>query len=50
MDQTFNALVEDLDQRGLLDETLVIMFSEFGHTQNLMVMLGETTEMSFLSL
>ena len=32
MDQTFSALVEDLDQRGLLDETLVIMFSEFGHT------------------
>ena len=28
-DQTFAALVEDLDQRGLLDETLVIMFSEF---------------------
>ncbi len=32
MDQTFSALVEDLDQRGMLDETLVIMFSEFGHT------------------
>ncbi len=32
MDQTFSALIEDLDQRGLLDETLVVMFSEFGHT------------------
>ena len=32
MDQTFSALIEDLEQRGLLDETLVIMFSEFGHT------------------
>ncbi|MEC9095871.1 MAG: DUF1501 domain-containing protein, partial [Planctomycetota bacterium] len=32
MDQTFSALIEDLDQRGMLDETLVIMFSEFGHT------------------
>lgn len=32
MDQTFSALVEDLDQRGMLDETLVIMFTEFGHT------------------
>ncbi len=32
MDQTFSALVEDLDQRGLLDETLVVMFTEFGHT------------------
>lgn len=32
MDQTFSALIEDLDQRGMLDETLVIMFGEFGHT------------------
>ena len=32
MDQTFSALIEDLEQRGMLDETLVIMFSEFGHT------------------
>ena len=32
MDQTFSTLVEDLDQRGLLEETLVVMFTEFGHT------------------
>jgi uncharacterized protein (DUF1501 family) len=29
-DQGFSALVEDLDQRGLLDETLVICMGEFG--------------------
>jgi len=28
----FASLVEDLDQRGLLDETLVIMMGEFGRT------------------
>lgn len=32
MDQAFSALVEDLDQRGLLDETLVVWFGEFGRT------------------
>ena len=32
MDQTFTALLEDLDQRGLLDETLVAWVGEFGHT------------------
>lgn len=31
-DQAFTALLEDLEQRGLLDETLVVWFSEFGHT------------------
>jgi uncharacterized protein (DUF1501 family) len=31
-DQTYSALVEDLAQRGLLDETLVCCVSEFGHT------------------
>ena len=30
VDQGFSALVKDLDQRGLLDETLVIMCGEFG--------------------
>jgi hypothetical protein len=29
-DQTFSALLEDLDARGLLDETLVLCFGEFG--------------------
>ena len=32
MDQCFSALVEDLDQRGLLDETLVVWMGEFGRT------------------
>lgn len=32
MDQTFTALLEDLQQRGLLDETLVAWVGEFGHT------------------
>lgn len=29
-DQSFSALLEDLDQRGLLDETLVVCMGEFG--------------------
>jgi hypothetical protein len=29
-DQSFSALLEDLDERGLLDETLVICMGEFG--------------------
>ncbi len=32
MDQTYSALIEDLDERGLLDETLVCWVAEFGHT------------------
>lgn len=32
MDQAFSALLQDLDERGLLDETLVVWFGEFGHT------------------
>ncbi|HND55295.1 MAG TPA: DUF1501 domain-containing protein, partial [Pirellulaceae bacterium] len=31
-DQCFSALLEDLEQRGLLDETLVVWFGEFGRT------------------
>ncbi|MFN0050995.1 MAG: DUF1501 domain-containing protein, partial [Planctomycetales bacterium] len=31
-DQTFTALLEDLDQRGQLDETLVVVMSEMGRT------------------
>jgi hypothetical protein len=31
-DQAFAALVEDLDQRGLLQETLVVAMGEFGRT------------------
>lgn len=31
-DQTYSALMEDLDQRGLLDETLVVTMGEMGRT------------------
>ena len=32
LDQTYAALMEDLDARGLLDETLVVMMGEMGRT------------------
>jgi hypothetical protein len=32
VDQSLSALLEDLDQRGLLDETLVLCLGEFGRT------------------
>jgi hypothetical protein len=32
LDQTYAALMEDLEQRGLLDETLVVMMGEMGRT------------------
>jgi hypothetical protein len=32
LDQTWSALMEDLDQRGLLDETLVVLMGEMGRT------------------
>jgi hypothetical protein len=31
-DQTYTALLEDLEERGLLDETLVVVMSEMGRT------------------
>ena len=31
-DQTYSAFIEDLDQRGLLDETLVVTMGEMGRT------------------
>ena len=31
-DQGFSAFIEDLDQRGLLDETLVVALGEFGRS------------------
>jgi hypothetical protein len=34
-DQAFSALIEDLEQRGLLDSTLVLALSEFGRTPNI---------------
>jgi len=32
LDQTYSALLLDLEDRGLLDETLVCLVTEFGHT------------------
>lgn len=32
MDQAYSALLNDLSERGLLDETLVVWAGEFGHT------------------
>ena len=32
LDMTYNALMEDLEKRGLLDETLVVVMSDFGRT------------------
>ncbi len=32
MDQAFSALLDDLQQRGMLDETLVVCMAEFGRT------------------
>jgi uncharacterized protein (DUF1501 family) len=32
LDQTYAALMTDLEQRGLLDETLVVMMGEMGRT------------------
>jgi hypothetical protein len=35
LDLTYTALMEDLDARGLLDETLVVVMSEMGRTPNI---------------
>ncbi len=35
MDQAYSSLLEDLSQRGLLDETLVVWMAEFGRTPRL---------------
>jgi hypothetical protein len=35
LDLTYSALMEDLDDRGLLDETLVVMMGEMGRTPKL---------------
>lgn len=32
LDQTFSALMQDLEERGLLDETLILLTSEMGRT------------------
>ncbi len=35
LDMAFSALVEDLEQRGMLDETLIVVMGEFGRTPKL---------------
>lgn len=40
MDQAFSALMTDLSERGLLDETLVVWAGEFGHTPKFNVNAG----------
>ena len=39
-DQAFSALIEDMDERGLLDETLVCFVTEFGRTPKINERLG----------
>lgn len=39
-DQGFTALIEDLEQRGLLDETLVVAIAEFGRTPKINALAG----------
>jgi hypothetical protein len=45
--QTFDSvvaqLIEDLDQRGLLDSTLVLVMGEFGRTPQISTLPGQTT-------
>tara|TARA_R110000850_G_scaffold112466_2_gene226389 strand:- start:772 stop:2067 length:1296 start_codon:yes stop_codon:yes gene_type:complete len=40
LDQGFSALLEDLEQRGLLEDTLVVLTSEFGRTPKINQNLG----------
>jgi hypothetical protein len=40
LDQGYSALIEDLSQRGLLDETLVAMMGEFGRTPKINAQAG----------
>lgn len=37
LDQAFSTLMDDLDQRGMLDETLIVVMGEFGRTPKLNV-------------
>jgi len=40
LDSAASALIEDLDQRGLLDDTLVVVMGEFGRTPKLNAQAG----------
>ena len=39
LDRTYSALLQDLEGRGLLDETLVVMMSDMGRTPQVKVLL-----------
>jgi Protein of unknown function (DUF1501) len=41
-DQTVAALISDLDQRGMLESTMVIVLGEFGRTPKLSTLAGKT--------
>ncbi len=41
-DQTVSALIQDLEQRGLLESTLVIALGEFGRTPKISTLSGQT--------
>ncbi len=41
-DQTVAALIEDLDQRGMLESTLVVALGEFGRTPKISTLSGQT--------
>ncbi|QEL17204.1 DUF1501 domain-containing protein [Limnoglobus roseus] len=41
-DQTVSALIADLDQRGLLESTMVIALGEFGRTPKISTLSGQT--------
>lgn len=40
VDQSLSALLEDLDQRGMLDETVVVVLGEFGRTPKINAQAG----------
>jgi uncharacterized protein (DUF1501 family) len=42
-DQTVATLIEDLDERGMLEDTLVLALGEFGRTPKLSTLSGQTT-------
>jgi len=42
MDKAVSALIDDLDASGLLDETLIVMGSEFGRTPKISTLKGAT--------
>lgn len=43
LDAVIAALIDDLDQRGMLDTTLVLMLGEFGRTPQISTLSGQST-------